>query len=315
MIRPCFDSFRGGTRTLYRGLRSRIGGKVRARIGIRRCSTRKRGGARLGMRWRRARRPDRPPPAPSTGRASTPLPARAVAALALSRAERHPARGWSARTAFTSPGPATRWFATTAWRPVAPPALRRPLSPDVRDPGAARGRGGPPARAGGCGRALRRWPVRGRRRRRRLGRGRMAVPRPVRRPRHHRRSLTARRPGRSRCAAQLPHAAGEPRVRLRRWAGWVALSLRARRPRPAAARRGRRRRPPQRRGRGADRRPAQRQPPVHEPAAGRLPARPQPARRPTARRRRGRVVGVRRGAGFAHLALPVGDPPRLPPDA
>ena len=142
----------------------------------------------------------------------------------------------------------------------------------------------------------------------------MAVLRPVHRPRHHRRSLSARRPGRSRCAAQLPHPAGEPRVRLRRRAGRLALPLRARRPRPVAARRGRRRRAPQRRGRGAGRRPAQRQPPVHEPAPSRLPARPQPARRPTARRRRARGVGLRRGAVFAHLALPVGAPARLPPE-
>ena len=37
------------------------------------------------------------------------------------------------------------------------------------------------------------------------------------------RSLAARRPGRSRCAAQLPHPAGEPLVRLRRRAGETPL--------------------------------------------------------------------------------------------
>ena len=151
---------------------------------------------------------------------------------------------------------------------------RWPLSPHVREPGAARGRRGQPARTRGRRRTLRRWSARGQRRRRRLGRGRMAVLRAVRRPRHHRRSLPARRSGRSRCAAQLPHATGEPGIRVRRWARRVAVSLRARRPRPDAARRGRRRRAPQRRGRCAGRRPAQRQPPVHEPAPGRPPARP-----------------------------------------
>ena len=89
--------------------------------------------------------------------------------------------------------------------------------------------------------------------------------------------------------------------------------LRQGRPGEAPAGRGWPRRAAQSRGDRPGRRPAQRHPPVREPDAGRLHQDPQPDRRPAPRRTGWTEADVFEEARRAdHLALPVGDPARVP---
>ena len=187
--------------------------------------------------------------------------------------------------------------------------LRRPLPAPVRVAAAARLRGRGAARARRPGRHLRRrrgcrrptvrWPPAGRS---------SASSSPTTSPPTARRSATAP----TRADPQLPHPAGQPRGRLRRRPGRLAVPVPEGRPGQAPARRGRPRRPAQPRGDRAGRRPAQRRPPLHEPDAGGVHRLHNRARRPAARRRRRRGRGLRRGPARGHLALPARDPARVP---
>ncbi len=153
---------------------------------------------------------------------------------------------------------------------------------------------------------------RGRRRRLRLGGGGgVALSSAVRGPRHHRRSLAAGPPLGVGADRELPHPPGQPRGRLRRRTGRLAVSLRPGRPGQAAARAGRRRRAPKPRGHRPGGRPAQRRAPVHEPAAAGLHRPAQPARGPPPRGRRARGRPVRGGPPLGDVALPARHPARV----